>query len=191
MRVGLCERCDIAGRRVAEVVAAVSRRDWRSPTSKNAPTARATPTAIAATAAIRRRSPILLSERSAAISDESVARAAHRAEAMGAEGFVEFASDVGDVDLDDARVAVVREVPCVVEEIGLGDDFALPSRRNSTIENSFAVSPMRRPRRVQVRAAGSMTRSPTVIWAGRSLEPRRSRARRWAMRTMYENGLVR
>ena len=56
---------------------------------------------------------------SAAIVDKSITGAAYGEDAVCTEWSVKLAADVGDVDLDDAWVAAVREVPGVDDEAKL------------------------------------------------------------------------
>jgi hypothetical protein len=87
------------------------------------------------------------------------------------------------VDLDDVGVAVVGKVPRVFEHVRLGHDFALTPGEVLDDRELLGGQIDRSARRATVRAAGSITRSPTLMLAGRSSAPRRSKARRCATST--------
>src|SRR5437588_12104474 len=53
---------------------------------------------------------------------KSVARASDRLQGPAPEGPIDLLPQVADIDLHDVRIALEREVPDVIDQLGLGDD---------------------------------------------------------------------
>src|SRR5690349_3159471 len=86
-----------------------------STTANPAITSATATTAVAATVVRVRSEPRM----SATVPGQPIPRAADRGDRLATERRIEFAAECADVDLDDVRVAVVRGIPDVVEDLRL------------------------------------------------------------------------
>src|SRR5690625_2284335 len=104
-----------------------------NPTSTTAPTTIATATTSVATTVVRRRTDPRRSNRrtrpSATVACQPVPGTAHRLDRVALVRSVDLVAQVADVDFDDVRVAVKREVPHIVEDVELRDDVALAAQK--------------------------------------------------------------
>src|SRR4051794_27729178 len=153
---------------------------------------------------------------SSAILAQPVARAADRLDRPDPEGPVDLLAQVAHVDLDDVRALPGPEVPGGVEQLALAEHLARAAHQRLEQRElpRRELDPGRPPGRGRPPApgappppaagarpgpppppppgvAGSRRRSPPSSLVGRSIGPRRASARRRAVSSASENGLVR
>src|SRR5215471_8169952 len=75
---------------------------------------------------LRRSGPGSVPASSGAVDAEPVPRAAHGLQRVPAERLVDLVPEMPDVDVDDVRPVLVREVPGVLEKVEAGEHLARP-----------------------------------------------------------------